>query len=119
MTNENYDDSNVFAKILRGEIPAKKIFENEQILAFADINPIADVHVLVIPKGEFVSFDHFLEKASSVEVAVFFENVKFVAEKIGVKGAYRMVTNVGEKAGQTVRHFHVHILAGEEMPEMA
>lgn len=104
-----YDDGNVFAKILRGDLPCNKVYEDELVLAFHDINPEAPVHVLVIPKGKFVSFDDFV--SSDYDVAEFFRIVGKIARKLGLdSGGYRLVTNHGKSAGQVVYHFHVHIL---------
>ena len=109
MTSPTYDRNNVFAKILRGELPCKKVYEDDLVLAFHDINPEAPVHVLVIPKGEFVSFDDFA--SSDYDIAKFFKVVREVAHKLGLDvGGYRIVTNHGRSAGQVVYHFHVHIL---------
>lgn len=111
----SYDKQNVFAKILRGEIPSKKVFENDVAYAFHDIAPNAPVHVLVIPKGEYEHYDAFLATASDVEIAGFFKAVRTVAEQLGVKDAFRLITNNGTKVGQSVPHFHVHILAGKRL----
>lgn len=110
-----YDPDNVFAKILRGEIPCKKIYEDEFALAFPDIAPNAPVHILVIPKGEFVSYDDFMARAGDAMIAGFFRAVRAVAVQEGVADAFRLITNNGEKAGQSVHHFHMHILAGKRM----
>lgn len=108
-----YDSTNIFAKILRGEIPCKKIFENEAVLAFHDIAPAAPVHALVLPKGEYVSFDDFVNKAPSSVVQAFWAGVREVAAMLDVdKTGYRLITNHGKDAAQTVPHFHVHILGG-------
>lgn len=111
-----YDKGNVFARILRGEIPAKKVHEDDRVLAFHDNTPSAPVHVIVVPKGEYTSFQHFTETAPAEEIGDFFVEVRKVAKQLGVdKGGYRLVTNNGPDAGQTVMHFHVHILAGEPL----
>jgi diadenosine tetraphosphate (Ap4A) HIT family hydrolase len=105
-----YDKNNVFAKIIRGEIPSKKVYEDEQVLAFYDINPSSKVHILVIPKGEYVSFDDFMQKAGDGEIVHFFKKVQEIAKDAGVsKTGYRIVTNHGKNSGQIVFHFHVHI----------
>jgi diadenosine tetraphosphate (Ap4A) HIT family hydrolase len=109
----SYDPQNIFAKILRGEIPCNKVFENEFALAFHDIAPAAPVHVLVLPKGQFVSYDDFMHRASESETLGFFRAVRQVAEQLGVKD-FRLITNNGTGAGQTVLHFHVHILGGAQ-----
>lgn len=111
-----YDKNNIFAKIIRGEIPATKVYEDEQVLAFNDISRAAPTHVLVIPKGEYVNFSDFVFKASSEEVSYFFKKVGEVAKlvKAGESG-FRIISNVGSNAHQTVPHFHVHILAGKKL----
>src|SRR5438270_57053 len=109
----SYDDNNVFARILRGEIPSKKIFENEWALAFHDINPQAPTHVLVIPKSRYTSFSDFSAGASDAEVVGFMRAVGEVARMLGVeKNGYRLLANMGEHSGQEVPHFHVHLFAG-------
>jgi len=111
-----YDTDNIFAKILRGEIPCDKVFENEFALAFNDISPLAPVHVLVIPKGEYISFDDFTQKASSDEMSGFYRAVQEVANKLEVqKKGYRLVANIGKDARQEVLHYHIHILAGRDL----
>ncbi len=110
-----YDTTNVFAKILRGEIPCKKVFENECAVAFHDIAPAAPTHVLVLPRGAYGSYDDFMARATDAEITGFFKAVRMVANQLGVADAFRLITNNGTRAGQSVPHFHVHILAGEEM----
>jgi len=111
-----YDINNIFAKILRGEIPCDKIFENDFALAFYDINPLAPVHVLVIPKGEYISFDDFTTNASADEIIGFYQVVQTVAEKLDLlQNGYRIVSNIGKDACQEVPHYHQHILAGRNM----
>lgn len=106
-----YDQHNVFAKILRGDIPCKKVFENEFALAFHDLHPAAKVHVLVIPKGEYSSFDDFTSSAPGELVIGFFKAVQEVAKSLGLpETGYRLITNHGRDANQSVPHFHVHIL---------
>ena len=113
----SYDTENVFAKILRGEIPSRKRFENDVAYAFDDIAPHAPVHVLVIPKGEFTDFGDFVGKASPETAARFFASVREVAENaLDLReGGYRIIANTGSDAMQEVPHFHVHILAGEKL----
>lgn len=114
-----YDDSNIFARILRGEIPATRVFEDEWALAFADINPVAPHHVLVIPKGPYVSWDDFSARGSDAEIAGFVRAVGAVARAAGlVEPGYRLLANVGGHAGQEVPHLHVHILAGRPLGPM-
>ena len=110
-----YDSTNVFAKILRGEIPCKKVYENEYALAFHDIAPSAPVHVLVIPKGQYRHYDDFLSKASEQEIAGYFGAVRTVAQQLGVADAFRLITNNGVRVGQSVDHFHMHILGGRSL----
>jgi diadenosine tetraphosphate (Ap4A) HIT family hydrolase len=114
-----YDDSNIFAKILRGEIPAKPVHETEHALAFHDIAPQAAVHVLVIPKGAYVSWDDFAANASEAEIAGF---VRAIAETARIVGAepqgYRLLANTGKRAGQEVPHLHVHIFGGQPLGPM-
>lgn len=111
-----YDPSNIFAKILRGEIPSKKVYEDENVLAFEDISPAAPVHVLVLPKGEYISFDDFVSKAPTETVGAFFLTIKAIANKLGLQeGGYRIIMNHGKNASQSVPHFHAHILGGRPL----
>ncbi len=111
-----YDSNNVFAKILRGEIPCKKVYEDEFALAFHDIAPDAPVHVLVVPKIDCVSFDDFSQIASAEFMKEFFSSVQKVAKELGLQeNGYRIITNHGPDASQTVHHFHVHILGGKNL----
>ena len=114
-----YDDSNIFARILRGEIPCRKVYEDEWALAFHDINPLAPVHMLVIPKGPYVSWDDFSANASGDEIAGFVRAVGKVArdQQLVVQG-YRMLANTGKRAGQEVPHLHVHVLGGQPLGPM-
>jgi len=118
-----YDKNNIFAKILRGEIPCKKIYEDEYVLAFYDINPQKKIHALVVPKGEYVNLDDFSSKASEKEIVGLIKGVGTVAKKLGisevVKGkGYRSLVNVGEDGGQEVSHLHFHIFGGEKIGRM-
>ena len=114
-----YDDANIFARILRGEIPSKKVFENEWAIAFHDINPQAPVHVLIIPKGRYVSFADFSASASDAEVAGFMRAVGMVARDLGLEApGYRILANMGMHGGQEVPHFHVHLFAGRGLGRM-
>ena len=114
-----YDDQNVFAKILRGEIPNKTVYEDEWALAFHDINPQAPLHVLVIPKGPYVSWDDFSAKASAEEIAGFIRAVGHVAREAGlVEPGYRLLANIGGHGHQEVPHLHVHIFAGRPLGPM-
>jgi diadenosine tetraphosphate (Ap4A) HIT family hydrolase len=114
-----YDDSNIFAKILRGEVPWKRILETEHALAFHDINPLAPTHALVIPKGAYVSMADFSANASSEEIAGFFRAVGETARELGVADSgYRILANAGVDANQEVAHFHVHIFGGAPLGPM-
>ena len=109
----SYDANNIFSKILRGEIPCKKIYEDQQVIAFEDIAPAAPVHVLVIPKAAYTSFNDFVTNASAQEIAGFFASVQKVAAQLNLpENGYRVITNHGADASQSVPHFHVHILGG-------
>ena len=114
-----YDPTNIFAKILRGEIPCKKVYEDTHVLAFHDINPQTPVHVLVIPKGAYVSSDDFGANASDAELAAFLRAVSRIGRDLGVadKG-YRILANHGVDANQEVPHFHVHIFGGRKLGRM-
>ena len=114
-----YDDQNIFAKILRGEIPNKTAYEDEFALAFPDINPQAPTHILVIPKGAYVSWDDFSAKAGEAEIAGFVRAVGHVAREQGmVEPGYRLLANTGTDSHQEVPHLHVHIFAGRPMGPM-
>jgi diadenosine tetraphosphate (Ap4A) HIT family hydrolase len=114
-----YDDGNIFARILRGEIPAKKVYENEHALAFHDINPRAPVHILVIPKGPYASWDDFSAKAPDAEIAGFVRAVGQVARDNGlVAPGYRLLANTGAHGGQEVAHLHVHLFGGRPLGPM-
>ena len=116
---EAYDDSNIFARILRGEIPSKKVYEDEHALAFHDINPLAPTHILVIPKGPYVSWDDFSANASDGAIAGFVRAVCKVAREAGlVEPGYRLLANTGLNSGQEVPHLHVHIFAGRPLGPM-
>ena len=114
-----YDDSNIFAKILRGEIPNKTVFEDDHVLAFHDINPLSPTHILVIPKGAYVSWDDFSERASDEEIGAFVRAVGRIAREAGlVEPGYRLLANVGLDSGQEVPHLHVHIFGGRPLGPM-
>ena len=114
-----YDESNIFAKILRGELPCKKVYEDEHALAFHDVNPLAPVHILVIPKGAYVSWDDFSERGSDAEIAGFTRAIGRVARDAGmVVQGYRLLANIGKRAGQEVPHLHVHIFGGQPLGPM-
>ncbi|MFL6726790.1 MAG: histidine triad nucleotide-binding protein [Sphingomicrobium sp.] len=114
-----YDDNNIFAKILRGEIPSTSIYEDEFAYAFPDINPLAPTHILAIPKGPYVSWDDFSERASDTEIAGFVRAVgKIAREARAVESGYRLLANTGLNSGQEVPHLHVHIFAGRPLGPM-
>lgn len=114
-----YNDQNVFAKILRGEIPNKTVYEDEWALAFHDINPQAPLHVLVIPKGPYVSWDDFSARASEAEIAGFIRAVGHVAREAGlVEPGYRLLANIGQHGHQEVPHLHVHVFGGRQFGAM-
>lgn len=114
-----YDPNNVFAKILRGEIPCKKIFEDDFTLAFHDINPQAPIHALVIPKGSYVSLDDFTAKATDAEIAALMRAVRTVADMLGVlDDGWRALANIGANGGQEVPHLHFHIFGGKRLGPM-
>ena len=114
-----YDDSNIFAKILRGEIPSTRIYEDEFAFAFPDINPQAPTHILVIPKGRYVSWDDFSANASEAEIAGFVRAVGKIAREAGlVEPGYRLLANTGPDSHQEVPHLHVHIFAGRPLGPM-
>ncbi len=114
-----YDPENIFARILRGELPCEKVYEDEFALAFNDIGPQAPVHVLVIPKGEYVSWDDFCLKAPDAEIAGFIRAVGKVARDLGlVEPGYRLLNNVGPDGGQIVPHMHVHLCGGKPLGRM-
>ncbi|MCB9988095.1 MAG: histidine triad nucleotide-binding protein [Rhodospirillales bacterium] len=114
-----YDDSNVFAKILRGDIPCEKIYEDDHVLAFPDINPQAPVHILVIPKGQYVSVMDFSANAPAEEVKALWAAVAKIATDQGLAAdGFRTIANTGVNGGQEVPHFHVHILGGKRIGPM-
>jgi len=114
-----YDGSNIFARILRGELPSNKLYEDEHVLAFHDINPLAPTHILVIPKGAYVSWDDFSAKASEAEIAAFVRAVGKIARDAGLlESGYRLLANAGVNAGQELPHLHVHIFAGRPLGPM-
>ena len=118
----DYDDKNIFAKILKGEIPCKKIYEDEFILSFYDVNPQTKVHALVIPKRKYVNLDHFNEKASDKEIVALIKGITLVAKKLGISmdvgEGYRILANIGSNGGQEVPHLHFHLFGGEKLGKM-
>ena len=118
-----YDKNNIFAKILRGEIPCKKIYENDYVLAFHDVNPQKKIHALVVPKGEYINLDDFSSNATEKEIVGLIKGIGEVAKKLGVSeavkgGGYRSLVNVGANGGQEVPHLHFHIFGGEKVGKM-
>ena len=115
----SYDDNNIFAKILRGEIPCKKIYEDDFVLSFYDINPQKKIHALVIPKGEFTDFDDFTKRASEIEMKEFLKGISHVSSLLGLeKKGYRVLSNIGQDGGQEVPHLHFHLFGGEKVGKM-
>ena len=118
----SYDDNNIFAKILRGEIPCKKIYEDDFILSFHDINPQKKIHVLVIPKGKYIDLDDFSDNASSDEIVGLIKGINTVAKKLGISSkngkGYRALANINEDGGQEVPHLHFHLFGGEKVGKM-
>jgi diadenosine tetraphosphate (Ap4A) HIT family hydrolase len=116
---EPYDENNIFARILRGELPCRKVYEDDHVLAFHDINPLAPVHILVIPKGKYVSWDDFSARASDGEIAAFVRAAGKIARDEGlVREGYRVLANVGLRGGQEVPHLHMHIFGGRPLGPM-
>ena len=118
----SYDDNNIFAKILRGEIPCNKIYEDDFVLSFHDINPQKKIHALVIPKGKYVDLDDFSQNASAEEMVGLLKGINIVAKKLGIsvdtgKG-YRIIANINEDGGQEVPHLHFHLFGGEKIGKM-
>ena len=117
-----YDDNNIFAKILRGEIPCKKIYEDDYVLSFYDISPQKKIHALIIPKGKYIDLDDFNAKASDKEIVGLIKGISIVAKKLDIsvdtgKG-YRALTNISENGGQEVPHLHFHLFGGERVGRM-
>ena len=118
----SYDKNNIFAKILRKEIPCKKIFENDHILSFHDINPQKKIHALVIPKGEYIDLDDFNNRASNQEIVALSKAITEVSKILGISAdtgkGYRALTNINEHGGQEVPHLHLHLFGGEKVGKM-
>tara|TARA_B100001027_G_C16200789_1_gene300492 strand:+ start:281 stop:646 length:366 start_codon:yes stop_codon:yes gene_type:complete len=117
-----YDNNNIFAKILRGEIPCKKVYEDDYVLSFYDVKPQKKIHVLVIPKGKYINLDDFNEKASDAEIIALSKAISIVANKLSISintgDGYRALVNVGANAGQEVPHLHYHLFGGEKIGKM-
>ena len=118
----SYDQNNIFAKILRGEIPCKKIYEDKFVLSFYDINPQKKIHALVIPKGKYIDLDDFSQNATSEEIVALIKGINIVAKKLGISGdtgkGYRALANISEDGGQEVPHLHFHLFGGEKLGRM-
>ena len=118
----NYDNNNIFAKILRGEIPCNKIYEDKFVLSFYDINPQKKIHALIIPKGKYINLDHFIENASPDEAVGLLKGIKIVVKKLKISSdngkGYRALSNVGDDGGQEVPHLHFHLFGGEKIGKM-
>ena len=111
-----YDENNIFAKIIKGEVPCEKVYEDESVLFFNDINPITKIHVLGVPKTPCVDFSDFVLKNNSNVVSEFFKKTEMIINKLDIKDeGYKIITNSGKNGGQEVPHFHVHILGGEKI----
>ena len=116
-----YDKNNIFARILKGEIPCNKVYENEYVLSFHDINPQKKLHILIIPKGEYIDLDHFNTEASEKEILEFNKSITHIVKMLKISSSeegYRMLTNIGKNGGQEVPHLHHHIFGGEEIGKM-
>ena len=118
----SYDNNNIFAKILKGEIPCKKIYEDEFVLSFHDINPQKKIHALVIPKGKYTDLDDFATKASEKEISGLIKGINIVAKKLKISSdtgkGYRALANINENGGQEVPHLHFHLFGGEKVGKM-
>lgn len=115
-----YDKDNVFAKIIAGSISAKKVYEDDKILAIHDINPVAPVHILVIPKEEYKDFNDFITHASKEDITLYFSKIIDITKELGLEeNGYRLVINKGSQSGQTVFHFHTHIIGGRTISGLA
>lgn len=112
-----YDKENIFAKIIRGELPSTKLYEDEHLIAINDIYPVAPIHILVMPKGQYTDFQDFSQKATSEEIAHYFKKISDIAKDCGAE-EYRIVTNNGASCGQSVFHFHTHIIGGSKFNKL-
>ena len=112
---EVYDENNIFAKIIRKEIPANIVFEDDKVLVFKDVNPAAPLHLLVVPKGNYCSYADFVANAEAAEIVYYFQKIKDIADEFNLRDGFRLITNNGSDASQTVEHFHFHILAGRQL----
>ena len=118
----SYNKNNIFAKILRKEIPCKKIFENDHVLSFYDINPQKKIHALIIPKGEYINLDDFNQRASDLEIVALVKAITEVTNILGIskdkEKGYRVLTNIDQHGGQEVPHLHFHVFGGEKVGKM-
>ena len=112
---ENYDSENIFARILRNEVPSQKVFENDEVYAFKDIHPQAPVHVIIIPKKKFCSFDDFSLEASDKTIVEMMRSIEKIAKILKLDNGYRIISNIGKAGGQEVPHFHIHLLGGKQL----
>ena len=114
----SYDQNNIFAKILRGEIPCKKVYEDDYVLAFHDISPKAKIHVLIIPKGSFVDYQNFIDQAEDSLIIGFHAAISKIIKQLNISKGFRLISNSGSDGGQEVPHYHVHVLAGQKLGAM-
>src|SRR4051812_20350782 len=112
-----YDQNNIFAKIIRDEIVAEKLFEDDKVIAIHDKNPAAPIHILIIPKQGYIDFSDFITNASEVDIIHYYKTITKIAKLIGVE-EYRLITNKGKKSGQSVFHFHTHLISGKSITEL-
>lgn len=113
-----YDEDNVFAKIISGKISSEKVYEDDKVLAINDIRPVAPIHVLVIPKGKYIDYADFVTNASNEDLVYYFTKINEIAHSLGLNNAYRLVINRGVESGQSVFHFHTHIIGGKDISNL-
>lgn len=119
MTILKYDHNNIFAQIIAAKLPSNKVYEDDKILAIHDINPVAKVHVLVMPKAPYINYDDFVKNATAEELSYYFTKIHEIAHSLElISGSYRVITNVGLESGQSVFHFHTHIIGGERIDSL-
>jgi len=114
----NYDSENIFAKILRGDAPCSKIYEDEFVLAFHNIVPEAEIHFLVIPKGPYNNYTDFVKSAEDAEIVGFYKGIQKSITACGITSGFKLISNSGHDAGQSIMHYHVHVMAGKSMPKI-
>ncbi len=112
---KNYNPNNVFAKILRNDLPSQKIYENDEIYAFKDINPQAPIHIIIIPKKDFCSLNDFCSSANDKSIVAMIKSIRKIAEILNLEDGYRIISNIGHYGGQEVPHFHIHLLGGKKL----